>query len=71
MSQAFIREGDEQSLEDIPPTLPALIRFLTQENNGIRVYEEALRIENGKEVYEMSNGLSYTKGENGRWMIRQ
>lgn len=67
MSQAFIREGDDQSLEDISPTLQALVRFLTIENNGIPVYEKGRRVENGREIFEMSNGLSYTKDDNGRW----
>ena len=40
MSQAFVKESDEQWLHDIPPTLNALIMYLTRENNGIRVYEQ-------------------------------
>jgi len=38
MSQAFVREGDDQWLSDIDPTRSALINFLTRENNGIQVY---------------------------------
>jgi hypothetical protein len=40
MSQAFVKEEDEQWLHDIPGTMPALINYLTKENNGIRVYEK-------------------------------
>ena len=40
MSQAFVRESDDQWLDDVPPTLNALVNFLTRENNGIRVYEK-------------------------------
>ncbi len=71
MSQAFVKEEDEQWLHDIQPTLNALINFLTRENNGIRVYLQKLQIEpkSGREVHVMSNGLSYTKDENGRWII--
>jgi hypothetical protein len=69
MSQAFVREGDDQWLEDVSPTLQALIHFLTRENNGIRVYEKSKRIEDGREIYLMSNGLSYTKDANGKWCI--
>lgn len=69
MSQAFVREGDDQSLEDIAPTLQALIHFLTRENNGIRVYPKNTRMDGGREIHEMSNGLSYTKDENGKWKI--
>ena len=71
MSQAFVRESDEQWLHDVTPTLNALIVFLTRENNGIRVYEKKQSTDpkTGKEVYEMSNGLSYTKDNEGRWMV--
>jgi len=69
MSQAFVREGDDQWLEDVSPTLQALIHFLTRENNGIRVYEKATRMENGREIHVMSNGLSYAKDANGKWSI--
>jgi len=40
MSSAFVKESEEQWLHDIQPTLPALIVYLTRENNGIRVYEK-------------------------------
>lgn len=71
MSQAFVKEGDAQWLHDVQPTLHALIIFLTSENNGIRVYEKQLRTDahSGREVHLMSNGLSYTKDDEGRWMI--
>ena len=72
MSQAFVKEEEGQWLHDLPPTLHALINFLTRENNGIRVYERKLYADpdNGRDVYEMSNGLSYTRDEEGKWMIR-
>jgi hypothetical protein len=70
MSQAFVRESDDQWLSDISPTMSALIQFLTRENNGIRVYELRNFIApDGRHVYEMSNGLSYTKDEKGRWQV--
>lgn len=69
MSQAFIREGEEQGLSDITPTLPALFNFLRRENNGVRVYEKKSWEVEGKVIHEMSNGLFYTKDENGRWTI--
>lgn len=69
MSQAFIREGDEQSLSDIAPTVTALINFLTCENNGVRVYEKKLIDDKGILIHEMSNGLRYGKDENGRWIV--
>ncbi|RZL20308.1 MAG: hypothetical protein EOO89_00630 [Pedobacter sp.] len=71
MSQAFVREGDEQWLHDIAPTLPALINYLTNENNGIRVYEKRNYQHHilNKEVHEMSNGLTYTIAADGKWTI--
>ena len=70
MSQAFVREGDEQSLPDIPPTMQALINLLTNENGGIRVYEKAhLHLPDGREAHKMSNGLTYAKSTNGPWEV--
>ena len=71
MSQAFVRESDEQWLHEVAPTLNALLVFLTRENNGIRVYEQKTTVDNktGREVHHMSNGLSYTKDDEGKWMV--
>jgi hypothetical protein len=71
MSHAFVRESDEQWLHDIPPTLGALVNYLTRENNGIRVYEKRTFADpkTAKEVHEMSNGLSYSIDQDGRWYI--
>ena len=72
MSQAFVREGDDQWLNEVAPTLNALIMFLTRENNGIRVYEiRSMFDNNGREVHQMSNGLSYTKNEKGEWQVAE
>lgn len=71
MSQAFIRESDDQWLEDVAPTVTALIHFLTRENNGIRVYEKRNYTKGGHDIFEMSNGLSYTKDENGKWRVSE
>jgi hypothetical protein len=71
MSQAFVKESDEQWLHEIAPTMNALIVYLTRENNGIRVYEKSNSIDpkTGKEVHLMSNGLHYSKDIDGRWII--
>ena len=70
MSQAFVKEEDGQWLHDVMPTLNALIMYLTRENNGIRVYEKKNYLNAaGKEVYEMSNGLSYSKDVDGKWCV--
>ena len=70
MSQAFVRESDDQWLQDVGPSLPALINFLTRENNGVRVYVQKTESDSsGREVHHMSNGLRYTKDEKGIWTI--
>ena len=71
MSQAFVRENDEMMLQDVPPSISALIHYLTRENNGIRVYEKnhVKDPENNREVHVMSNGLSYAKDENSKWYV--
>lgn len=70
MSQAFVRENDEQWLHEVPPTVAALLVYLTRENNGIRVYEQKrIADATGREIYVMSNGLSYTVGSNGTWEV--
>jgi hypothetical protein len=71
MSQAFVKESDEQWLHEIGPTMNALIVYLTRENNGIRVYEKKTYIHSpsGREVHEMSNGLGYAKDDDGKWYV--
>ena len=71
MSQAFVRESDDQWLHDVAPSLNALIIYLTRENNGIRVYEQKTFVDTktGREVHAMSNGLSYAKDDQGKWYV--
>ena len=70
MSSAFVRESEEQWLHEIAPTIGALTVYLTRENNGIRVYEKrAYALKDGRQAYEMSNGLSYAIDNNGQWEI--
>lgn len=70
MSHAFVREGDHQDLQDIAPTLTALISFLTNENGGIRVYEKkVIKGTNGDIVHMMSNGLGYRVNSNSKWEV--
>lgn len=71
MSQAFVKENEEQWLHEVPPSVTALIYYLTQENNGIRVYEKKMVLDSssGRGVHVMSNGLSYSKDEKGKWYV--
>ncbi len=68
MSHAFVKDEDGQLLSDITPTMGSLIQFLTRGNNGVRVYERKnYKDVKGRTIHEMSDGLSYTKDEGGRW----
>ncbi len=70
MSQAFVKESEEQWLHEVQPTLQALTVYLSRENNGIRVYLlESVLDTNKREVYSMSNGLDYVKDLDGKWMV--
>lgn len=71
MSQAFVKEQDEQWLHEIQPTVNALIVYLTRQNNGIRVYEKstAYSDKHNTSIHHMSNGLSYMHNEEGKWMM--
>ncbi len=61
---------DDQWLNEIAPTINALSRFLTMENNGVRVYEIKNHFSpDGRQVYEMSNGLCYAKDSEGTWAV--
>ena len=66
MSQAFVKEEDDQWLHEIPGSISALINYLSRENNGIRIYERRIIVKNGIELYEMSNGMSYSKDAAGK-----
>ena len=71
MSHAFVKESDEQWLHDVPPSINALIIYLTRENNGVRVYEQKSLIDEKTSytIHFMSNGLSYTKDDKGKWHV--
>lgn len=65
-----MKESDDQWLSDVAPTMSALLAYLMRENNGIRVYEERRFLgADGKEVFEMSNGLAYSKDDEGKWRV--
>jgi hypothetical protein len=68
MSSAFVKEGDDMWLHDIPPTMDALINYLSKEN-GLRIVEkEAAYSDKEKaEVHKMSDGFSYVVRDN-KWV---
>ena len=71
MSQAFVKESEEQWLHEVGPTLQALIVYLSRENNNIRVYEKRnfINAKDNNELYEMSNGLTYSTDTAGKWYV--
>ncbi|MFT3705475.1 MAG: hypothetical protein QM802_24110 [Agriterribacter sp.] len=73
MSSAFVKEGEEEWLHDIQPTMSALTVYLTRENNGIRVYEKNSHFstKHNRELHVMSNGFSYAKDDEGKWYIAE
>ena len=71
MSSAFVKEDEEQWLHDIPPTMGALVNYLSRENNGIRVNERSALPDpaTGRILHKMSNGLSYAIDSDSRWYV--
>jgi len=71
MSSAFVKEGEAGHLKDVPPNLGALLFFLRIENNGIVIRDEKIYYsdEHGREVYQMSDGLSYALDDSQHWFI--
>jgi hypothetical protein len=69
MSSAFVKEGDDMWLHEIPPTLDALINYLTRENGGIRITERSHSYSDQLQtmVYTMSDGFKYAVREN-KWI---
>ena len=66
-----MREKEDEWLGDVDPKISALERFLSRENNGIKVYEfkSYYSTEKKIEIHEMSNGSSYALDENKRWCM--
>ncbi len=71
MNIAIVREREEKGLHEVPASIKALIIHLTEENNGLRVYDKKTvrHPETGEEVYVMSNGLSYSRDFGGKWYV--
>ena len=71
MSQAFVRENEEQWLHEVAASVNALDSYLTRENNNILVYEKRYFINaaDNIEMHEMSNGLTYARDKGGKWFV--
>ncbi|HYK45373.1 MAG TPA: hypothetical protein VEV83_09405 [Parafilimonas sp.] len=71
MHQASVKDNEEKWLLEVLPTIHELIFYLTRLNDSIMVYVKKIYKDpdEGSNVYEMSNGLSYTHDGQGRWRI--
>jgi GTP cyclohydrolase II len=71
MSSAFVRESDEQRLNEVSPTLSALMVYLRRENGGMTVREikSYYSDKHKRDVYEMSDGLAYARDDDSKWYI--
>lgn len=71
MSSAFLKEGESGQLKDVAPNFGALLFFLRMENGGTvtRDLKNYYSDKHGRDVYEMSDGLTYALNDEGRWAI--
>jgi hypothetical protein len=71
MSSAFVKEGETGQLKDVAPNLGALLFFLRVENGGTVIREEKVYFseKHGREIYEMSDGLTYALADDRHWSI--
>jgi len=71
MSSAFVKEGEVRHLRDVAPNIGAPLFFLRVENNGTVIRDEKNYFSGkyGREIYEMSHGLSYALDDTGHWFI--
>ena len=68
MSQAFVKENDDNGLlNQIKPTIPALINYIKAENAYTPVFLKQIKKVGGKEVILMSTGLSYFINPDNKW----
>ena len=69
MSSAFVKEGDDQWLHDIAPTMDALVNYLSRENGGLRITEKENFFSEKQDtrVHKMSDGFSYIIRDN-KWV---
>jgi hypothetical protein len=71
MSSAFVKEGEAQKLNEVAPELGALLFYLRRENGGVVIRETKNYFSEkyGRDVYEMSDGLTYALNDEGKWYI--
>ena len=70
MSQAFVRERENEWLGDAAPDVNALVRFLSREAGSkvteVKSYQHP---KEKKTVHEMTNGFTYALDMDNRWYV--
>jgi hypothetical protein len=71
MSSAFVKESEYRKLNDVDPTMDALLLYLRQENGGVRIVETKTFFspKHKREAHEMSDGLTYALNDDNQWYI--
>jgi hypothetical protein len=70
MSSAFVKEGEYQQLKDVAPNMASLLLFLIREQgSGVRQLRAYNSEKHGRELHEMSDGLTYALNDEGQWAI--
>jgi hypothetical protein len=70
MSSEFVKEGEYQQLKEVTPNMSALLLYLRRENGGptreVKSYHSEMH---GRELHEMSDGLTYALNDEGQWSV--
>lgn len=71
MSSAFVKEGESGHLKDVAPMLGSLLFYLRVENNCTVIRDEKIYFseKHVREVFEMSDGLTYVLDDTQHWSI--
>jgi hypothetical protein len=66
-----VKERKRKKIPEKLLCIEELMIYLTKLNDSVMVYVKKIYFdtENGTKIYEMSNGISYTKDNNGEWYI--
>jgi hypothetical protein len=71
MSSAFVKENEYRKLNEVAPSLDALLLYLRQDNDGVRIVETKsyYSVKWHCQIYEMSDGLDYALDNENHWRI--
>jgi hypothetical protein len=71
MSSAFVKESEYRKLNEVDPSLEALLFYLRQENGGFRITQTGSHYnqKDQREVYKMSDGFTYARNDDNQWYI--